>query len=70
MAVVTAAGPPWCSHGPCGGVGRQRLGLLDSHGGLGVSGIELAIARTDRAHPQVAVVAGAVLGHRAVIDHG
>jgi len=53
----------------CGGVGRRRHGPLDSRGGPAVSGRELAVIRTEEAHPQVAVVAGAVLGHGAFIDH-
>jgi hypothetical protein len=54
----------------CGSVGRQRLGRLDHQDGLVVSGRELAVAWTEEAHPLVAVVAGAVLGHGAFVDHG
>src|SRR5450759_1699331 len=54
----------------CGGVERQRLGRLECQGGLAVSGPELAVARTDEAHPSVAVVARAVLCHEAFVDHG
>ena len=57
---------------PCfrGGVGRPRLGCLERQDGLAVSEIELAVARPDEARPQVAVVAGAILGYQAFVDHG
>jgi len=48
-------------HGP--GCGERGLGLVVSRG-------EVAVTRTDEAHPAVAVVARAVFGHGAVVDHG
>jgi Aminomethyltransferase folate-binding domain len=51
----------------CGSVGRRRLG---HQGGLAVSGRELAVLRAEEAQPAVAVVARAVLGHGAFVEHG
>jgi hypothetical protein len=42
---------------------------LDDQDDLAVTGRELAVVRTDEARASVAVVAGAVLGHGAFIDH-
>ena len=52
------------------GVGRRDLSCLGDQAGLAVSGREFAIGRTEEAHPAVVVVARAVLGHGALVDHG
>ena len=51
-------------------IGRRRLGRLDHERGLAGGGSELAFIRTEEAHLSVAVVAGAVLGHGAFVEHG
>jgi hypothetical protein len=64
------AGRPWLPYESGVPGRRQRLGRLERQGGLAVSGLELAVARAEETRPQVAVVAGAVLGHRTFVDHG
>jgi hypothetical protein len=53
-----------------GGVGPQPIRRLEHRGSLAVRGRKLAVIRTEEAHPAVAVVARAVLGHGALVDHG
>jgi len=55
---------------PVGDVERQRCGRPEGQGSLAVGRRELAVVRTDEARASVAVVAGAVLGHGALVDHG
>ena len=50
--------------------GGGGLGRLEHGGGITGGWRELAVVRTEKAQPAVAVVAGAVLGHGAVVEHG